>query len=137
MADGRDWKGYAAMIVAVTGVLTAWFHKQPEDAAKASYIELTKAILESQEAERKNHEDLVALSASFESYINSHTVIETTVATPVDAGAPPETWVAAPVKPPVPKVVHVVAPPSSAAPVPSIAPLKPPAAPKSVDSIRW
>jgi hypothetical protein len=147
MHRGRDWKGYAAMLGAVTALLTAWFHRQPEDAAKAGYIELTEGILDCQHASIKNHEDIVALSESLQSYIRGHTVIETTVApaatgaAPVDAGAPSEQWLSAPTvsqgSSGKPKIVSVVAPPSSAAPVPSIAPLTLPKAPKSVDKISW
>jgi hypothetical protein len=130
---GRDWKGYAAMLGAVTALLTAWFHRQPEDAAKAGYIELTEGILDCQHASIKNHEDLVALSESLQNYIKEHTVIETPLPA-TSASMPPEAPSASPPKPP--KVVHVVAP-ASAAPVPAIAPLNTQRAPKNVDKISW
>ena len=57
----RDLTGYAALIVAMTGLGTALWRKPPEDAAKAGYMELTTAILDVQAATKKNNEDTVAL----------------------------------------------------------------------------
>jgi hypothetical protein len=132
MHKRRDWKGYAAMVGAIAALVTAWFHRQPEDAAKASYLETSEAILDCQRASIKNHEDLTALHEYIDSYVKEHTVIEV----PVPTGeAVPQT--PAPLSPPKPpKVVHVVAP-ASAAPPPSIAPLMEQRAPRSVDKISW
>lgn len=131
---GRDWKGYAAMILAVTGLVTAIFHKQPEDAAKTGYMELTTAILLSQEAERKNHEDVMAVREYLDTYIKSHESVITPVA--VDAGALVPLQRIPIVAPGAITFVRSAAPADAAAP-PAIVPLKQAARPRSVDSISW
>jgi hypothetical protein len=88
MADDSSarLKGWAAIILAVGGLCTAVgavVRKPPEEAARAGYVELTKAILDSQENERKNHEDVAALRLYLDGYVRSH---ETLVVPLVEAG---------------------------------------------------
>jgi hypothetical protein len=139
---GRDWKGYAAMVMAVLAVIST-FRKQPEDGAKAGYIELTTAILESQAAERKNHEDLIAMREYLEDYIREHEAVVVPVPTASSAASPPgpkpepltpapPAWQGSSAKP---TIVHVT-PISSAVP-PPIAPLINPKQPKNVNAIAW
>ena len=127
-----------ALIIALTSLITAVgaiIHRPTEDAAKAGYIELTKAILESQEAERKNHDDLMAMRTYLDGYTHSHEAVMTTVSTEVaDAGKKEITHSPAP----APHTVSVVkvAPVPSAAPPPTIAPLMQSRV-KTADAIRW
>jgi len=147
-----DLKNLAAVIVAVTAMGTAigaCVHKQPEDAARAGYLELTKAILDSQEARKQDHEDLVALSKAFGEYVKGHESIVTAVPAPsvepplpipfIGPPAPPSTGTPAPTKfyPSKPgEVSHVLAAAPSAAPAPPLVrPLMKVAPPKKFDSL--
>src|ERR1700677_1794830 len=89
-ARKQDLKGWAAIIVAVTGVVTAVVHRPPEDAAKASYIELTAAILQLQDADRKHQADLEAQRAFLDSYVHSHEAV-ITISSASPPPAPPPT----------------------------------------------
>lgn len=131
----KDLSGYAALIVAMTGLITVFVHRPPEDAAKAGYIELTTAILASQAAEKQNHEDIVTLRTYLEDYATAHTSVVTPVSA-TSAVTPKNTWVtpASPAKPPV---VVLVTPAPSAAPPPPIAPQAIPKRIKAADSIAW
>ena len=77
----KDLSGYAALIVAVSGLITVFVHKPTEDAAKTGYIELTTAILAVQEAEKQNHDDIAKLHAYVESYTHEHKVTLTAATT--------------------------------------------------------
>jgi hypothetical protein len=125
----RDLSGYAALIVALTGLGTALWRKPPEEAAKAGYIELTTAIIESQAAEKQNHEDIVALRTYLENYSNGHEAVVTPV--PTASTAVPRPFVA---PAPTTVVVHAIA---SAAPPPPIAPQAVAKRIKSPDAISW
>lgn len=131
----RDLSGYAALIVAVTGFITVFVHKPPEEAAKAGYIELTTAILATQAAEKQNHDDIVALRTYLESYTTSHTVVQTPEPA-TSAVAPKNAWTPPANRTPVPVVVRVTPAPSSAAP-PPIAPQAIPKRIKTADAIAW
>lgn len=114
-----ELRGWAALAIALGGLTTALgavIRKPPEEGARAAYLELTKSILDSQAAERQNHEDILALRGFVESYAKGHEVI----VAPVDAGAP--------------QVVHASAP-ASAAPPPHVAPLKPQAPPRPFEAL--
>ena len=132
----RDLSGYAALIVAVTGLGTALWRKPPEEAAKAGYIELTTAIIETQTAEKQNHDDILALRGYLDSYTRDHTVVQTPV--PVTSSTAPQgAWTALPLYPPKPPAVIRVTAPASATPPPTIAPQAVPKRIKEADSIAW
>lgn len=133
MADPPDprsasLRGWAALVLACAGLVTAAgtaLRKPPEDAARAGYLELTKAILDSQAAEKQNHEDLVALRAFLDAYTKGHEVVVAPVtpplpSPPVDAGAA--------------QLVHASAP-ASANPPPHVTPLPPPRLVRAFDSL--
>src|SRR5271170_7043394 len=65
-AKRTDLASITALIVAITGFVAVFVHKPTEDAAREGYVELGKSIAQSQEAERKNHEDLAAMRAYLE-----------------------------------------------------------------------
>lgn len=123
--DAHKIRSYAAVLLAVAALVTA-LRPQPEDAAKASYLELTKAILETQEESKSNREDLEKLRKFVAEYVEQHKVVA--IETPVDggAGAPPAQTVV--------KSVVAFAAPDAAAP-PPLAPVKPPAKPRSAREV--
>jgi hypothetical protein len=117
---------YAALIVAITGLVTVFVHKPTEDAARAGYLELTTAILESQAETKKNHDDIVALRSFLEDYTRGHVSIVTPIPTSPSS------------LPPVGVVGRVLAEAPSAAPAPP--PIAPQAVLKSIkaaDAIQW
>ena len=155
----RDLSGYAALLVAVTGLITVFVHKPTEDAAKAGYMELTTAILETQAVEKQNHEDIVALHTFLEGYVKEHASLVTEVPTaststavpflppphpvfahPMSHPAPPATGSASavPAPSPVPEAVTVVAvAPSSAPRPPAPAPQAAPRRPREAKDMTW
>lgn len=114
-----DLKNLAALVVAASALVTAvgaCLHRPPEDAARAGYVELTRAILDAQAAQKQDHEDLAAISKAFADYTRSHESLVTAVQ------APPGN---APLRPnpaiPTPgTVTHVVSAAPSAAPAPPV-----------------
>lgn len=128
-------KNAVSLIVALSGLATAigaLVHRPPEDAAKAGYVELTTVILESQAAEKKNHDDLVALRAYLESYVKSHEAVVTTL--------PPAPGMAArmPSPPPALETTHVVSASPPSAPVPPpVTTSSPPRAPRAAADLHW
>jgi hypothetical protein len=142
--DKRTLYGIAKVIGASCIGFTAVYgavHKPPEVAAKASYGDTISILVEMQEAQRKDHTDVVALRAYVEEYVKEHTVIETSAPVPTDAGVPaiaPTIAVkpAAPTAPVTLKIVHVVAP-ASAAPPPPVAPPAAVHSPKALNSYPW
>ena len=133
----RDLSGYAALIVAVTGLVTVFVHRPPEEAAKAGYIELAAAVIESQAASKQNHEDIVGLRAYLDNYMKGHEAVVTPVAsTVVTLTTPPPPGRMRPAAPPAATSVVVQAV-ASAPPPPSIAPQAAPKRLKAADSINW
>jgi hypothetical protein len=130
-ARSSNTKGIAAVLIALAGLVTAFgavLHKPPEDAARAGYLELTKAILDVQAVEKQNHDDLEALREYVRGYTREHDVVTTPLAPASSSPAAPMVPVAKPV------VVHASAP-ASASPPPIIAPLRPPAVPRNFDHL--
>jgi hypothetical protein len=126
--DAQRVKSWAAVLLAAAALVTA-LRPPPEDAAKAGYLELTKAILETQEETRTNHEDLEKLREFVADYAEQHKVVS--IETPVDAGAagapPVQTQT-------VVRNVTAFAAPDAAAP-PPMGPFKPPAKPRSAREV--
>jgi hypothetical protein len=108
-----------ALVVAVASLVTVFVHKPPEDAAKAGYIELTTVLIETQAAEKQNHEDVVALRGYLEAYVGGHTSFVTPI--PAEAAA----------------ATAVAVSPLSSPPPPPIAPRAVPKRVASPDSISW
>jgi len=86
------YKHIPAIIIAITGLITAvgaCIHKPEETGARAGYLELTKAILDTQEQVRKNQDDLLALRTYLDEYVKSHeSIVTSATAVLTDAGAP-------------------------------------------------
>jgi hypothetical protein len=125
-----DLKGWAALVVAITGLVVAL----RESGARASYTESSKAIETEQENARRNHEAIEAQRAWFESYMKEHEAVVVPVV--VDAGAS-EPFIAAPARPRdagAPVVVKVHAAPT-ATPPPAAPPLQAQAKLRSYDSL--
>jgi hypothetical protein len=127
--DRSTLKGIAAVTLSAAALVTALAtasRRPPEDAARAGYLELTKALLDVQAVERQNHEDVVALRKYVDEYTREHEVLTVPVQ-PAYSGVPQAAL-------PPPAIVRAYAAPS-ASPPPAIAPLGPPAAPKKFDSL--
>ena|SRR5271154_4582931 len=108
------YKNTAAIIIAITGLITAvsaFVHKPEETGARAGYLELTKAILDTQDLTKKNQDDLLALHGYLDGYIKSHeSIVMSTTQVLTDAGVPKPGVVA--------KIVSVSAPSSKPPPAP-------------------
>ena len=104
-------------------------------------MELTAAILEVQETEKKNHEDVAALRMYLDTYVRSHEVIVTpipaTIATATSAAASPSPSPRpADTSLPTPTRALAVAPPSAPSP-PPVAPMAAPKRMRSEADIAW
>ena len=128
----KDLSGYAALIVAVTGLVTVFVHKPPEETARAGYVELSAIVLQMQQEAQESHDEVVALRGYVEGYVRQHEVLETPV--PTGSPAPSPQGAHPPTPPPAPKAVRVAAPPSAALP-PPIPPSRAVPQPKSVDAL--
>ena len=123
-----DLKNLAALVVAVAGLATsvgALVHRPPEDAAKASYEELVSVIVENQAAQRRDHDDLVALREFVDQYARGHQVLLSPLPPAPNQERPEETR----------RALSKAAPGSpTPPPVASSAPPRPPRAPADM---RW
>ena len=108
-------KHLTGLVIALSGLITAvaaFMHKPEETGARAGYLELTKAILDTQEITKKNQDDLLALHGYLDGYVKSHeSIVTSTTAVMTDAGIPKPGVVA--------RVITVAAPSSKPPPAPA------------------
>ena len=149
MAQPRDLKGLAAILLAVASLVTAVgavVRPRPEPEAKSGYEEIAKSLLDVQAQAKQDHDDLEALHGFVQAYIESHKVVtvETAPAPTPSASATAARNDLAPSGLPASsaagptalysKMAVVMAAPSSAVP-PPIAPLHDQRKPKNADAV--